>query len=78
LIGVMTTGNDAMPRPASRWLLITFASALAVGASACHKDQTATDPKIVSVPATKAERINAMSIEAPPSNGDAGTTAPAH
>jgi hypothetical protein len=32
-----------MTKPANRWLLVCAASALALGTSACHKSQTATD-----------------------------------
>lgn len=58
-----------MPGSAKRWPLLAAAGVLALAAGACHKDQTATDPRVVSVPATRAERINAMSIEAQATNG---------
>ncbi|MGH7023288.1 MAG: hypothetical protein ACREEB_06810 [Caulobacteraceae bacterium] len=32
-----------MTKPANRWLAICAAGAMAIGLSACHKSQTATD-----------------------------------
>ena len=32
-----------MTKPANRWLVICAAGAMAIGLSACHKSQTATD-----------------------------------
>ena len=70
-----------MTTSANRWLLITAASVLALGASACHKTQTATDASAASADASAAppatDSSNFMASDSSAANNDAGSAAPA-